>query len=96
MSDLHPAAIAPLPAPGGGIVPPGPVPVLVPDLSVPAPLPVPTVSDDAVLLMHAILLEVMGVVGQLASQVPTASALEARLAALKARLAPVFDPPKKS
>ena len=93
MEGLHPAAIGPLAAPGPLA---GPVPVPAPEPGAPAPLPVPTVSDDAVLLMHAILLEVMGVVGQLASQVPTASALEARLAALKARLAPVFDPPKKS
>lgn len=61
----------------------------------PGPLvAVPTVNNQSLVAMHGILGEVLGVLHQLASQVPTGGILVAQLDALRTRFAAVFGPPK--
>ena len=59
-----------------------------------APEPAPVEHDPMLMKMHAVLDELLGMAGHLASLVPTASGAVAQLAALRAKHAEALDPPK--
>lgn len=83
MSELHPASVGPQPDHSGDPAPVG------------GPPPEPKVSaHEALVAMHGLFGEALGVMAHLAALVPTASGAGAQLMNLRERLAKVLDPPK--